>query len=106
MSARPGALELPVPAHGLVLPVLPGALCKEQDPGLWFPRPGGSMDKAKAVCRTCPARMPCLNWAIEADERDGVWGGTTPDERAQLRRDRWREAGTAHAYCSPSGGGS
>ena len=88
MSARPGALELPSLAGGLVLPMLPGALCKGQDPAPWFPRPGGSMDRAKAVCRACPVRPQCLDWAVEADERAGVWGGTTPDERAQIRRDR------------------
>ncbi len=37
MSTRPGALDLPFPAGGLVLPVLPGALCKGQDPAPWFP---------------------------------------------------------------------
>ena len=53
------------PVHGsLVLPVLPGALCKGQDPALWFPRPGGSMEEAKAVCRACPARILCLDWAV------------------------------------------
>ena len=90
MSARPGALELPSPAGGLVLPLLPGALCKDQDPLLWFPRPGGSMDRAKAVCGACPARVECLDWAVETNERAGVWGGATPDERAQIRAERWR----------------
>jgi WhiB family transcriptional regulator, redox-sensing transcriptional regulator len=70
----------------VVLPLLPGALCKGQDPSLWFPLRGGSMDPAKAVCRDCPARVGCLDWAVQADERAGVWGGISPDERAQLRR--------------------
>jgi WhiB family redox-sensing transcriptional regulator len=86
VSARPGALELPSPPEGLLLPVLPGALCKWHDPSLWFPAPGGSMDRAKAVCRACPARTRCLDWAVHVGERAGVWGGTTPDERAHLRR--------------------
>jgi WhiB family redox-sensing transcriptional regulator len=84
VNARPGALvELPAPPGGL--PLLPGALCKGQDPSPWFPRPGGSMDRAKAICRVCPARVPCLDWAVQAGERAGVWGGTSPDERAQIR---------------------
>ncbi len=95
MSARPGALDLPTLPGSLLLPVLPGALCKGADPGLWFPRRGGSMDKAKAVCRACPARVPCLNWAVQADERAGVWGGTVPDERARLRRNRRSAGGPA-----------
>jgi hypothetical protein len=73
---------------GLVLPALPGALCKGQDPVLWFPGAGGSMKEAKAVCRACPARVLCLEWAVQADERAGVWGGTSPDERALIRTAR------------------
>jgi WhiB family transcriptional regulator, redox-sensing transcriptional regulator len=91
VSARPGALELPSLPGALVLPLLPGALCKGQDPSPWFPGPGGPMDRAKAVCRACPARVHCLEWAMQADERAGVWGGTSPDERDQLRRARKRQ---------------
>ena len=90
MSARPDALELPFPAVGLVLPELPGALCKGHDPAVWFPGQGGSMNQAKAVCRACPVRLKCLDWAVEANERAGVWGGTTPGERAQLRTKLWQ----------------
>jgi WhiB family redox-sensing transcriptional regulator len=86
VSTRPGALDLPAPPDGLLLPLLPGALCKGRDPSLWFPRPGGSMDRAKAFCRACPARSGCLDWALQAGERAGVCGATSPDERAQIRR--------------------
>lgn len=43
---------------------------------------------AKRTCRACPVRNECLNYAIENDEREGVWGGLDEDERAQLRRRR------------------
>jgi WhiB family redox-sensing transcriptional regulator len=85
VNARPGAVDPPSPPGGLVLPLLPGALCTGRDPGLWFPGPGGSLEGAKAVCRACPARVRCLQWAVQADERAGVWGATSPDERAQIR---------------------
>jgi hypothetical protein len=88
VSARPGALELPAPPGGLLLPLLPDALCKGRDPSLWFPAPGGSMERAKTVCRACPARARCLDWALQANERAGVWGGASPDERAQIRSAR------------------
>jgi hypothetical protein len=91
-TVDPGLLPLPSPPGGLVLPALPGALCKGADPGLWFPGRGGSPEAAKAVCRSCPARVPCLEWAVQADERSGVWGGVGPDERALLRRDRLQGA--------------
>ena len=51
------------------------------------------MDLAKAVCRACPARVQCLDWAVETNERAGVWGGATPDERAQIRAERWQGGG-------------
>jgi WhiB family redox-sensing transcriptional regulator len=84
----PSRLALPSPPGGLALPVLPGALCKGQDPALWFPGPGGSAEAAKAVCRACPVRVRCLEWAVQADEQAGVWGGASPDERALIRRER------------------
>jgi WhiB family redox-sensing transcriptional regulator len=88
-AAGTGRLVLPPPPGGQVLPVLPGASCKGRDPGLWFPGPGESMTAAKAVCRACPARERCLEWAVDANEQDGVWGGTSPEERAWLRRDAY-----------------
>ncbi|MGH3183775.1 MAG: WhiB family transcriptional regulator, partial [Streptosporangiaceae bacterium] len=30
---------------------------------------------AKASCRTCPLRQPCLAGAVERAEPSGVWGG-------------------------------
>jgi WhiB family redox-sensing transcriptional regulator len=85
---RDGALVLPSLREGLVLPSLPGALCKGEDPGTWFPSGTSQIAiwKAKKVCAACPARAECLQWALQAGEVDGVWGGTTPTERAGIRR--------------------
>ncbi len=38
-----------------------------------------------AICRPCPILLPCLSWAV-ANEQHGVWAGTTPNQRKQLRR--------------------
>jgi WhiB family redox-sensing transcriptional regulator len=77
--------------RGLIFPRLPGALCvvSGQDPDLWHPANGNRVgaELAKAICQHCPARERCLDWALEANERHGVWGGTTPLERARMRRD-------------------
>ena len=40
--------------------------------------------RAKLVCAGCPVRMECLDHAVAVDERYGVWGGLTQDERRQL----------------------
>ena len=42
--------------------------------------------RAKAVCATCPVRVDCLQHAVASDERYGIWGGLTDDERRRLRR--------------------
>ena len=31
----------------------------------------------------CPVRPKCLDWAIEHDEPEGVWGGMTAKERKE-----------------------
>lgn len=75
---------------GLTPPELPGARCaqRDQDPELWFPTNGdrATAERAKAICRICPVRSACLEWALAANERTGIWGGTTPNERRALRR--------------------
>ncbi|MCX4706398.1 WhiB family transcriptional regulator [Streptomyces sp. NBC_01373] len=69
------------------------ASCRDGDPDLFFPIGNSSsapsliqVDRAKAVCRRCPVRDKCLNWAIKADPVEGIWGGTTESERRALRR--------------------
>jgi WhiB family transcriptional regulator, redox-sensing transcriptional regulator len=78
-----------IPA-GLNLPHLPGALCEAEghDPDMWHPENGSraEADAARAVCARCPVRARCLQWALDANEEHGVWGGTSPGERAALRR--------------------
>ncbi len=58
---------------------------------MFFPvgdsRPAGveQITQAKAVCRHCVVRAECLSFALVAIS-DGVAGGLTAEERAQLRR--------------------
>lgn len=42
---------------------------------------------AKALCRECRFQPVCLDYALRYDV-EGVWGGTTRAERAELRRRR------------------
>jgi WhiB family redox-sensing transcriptional regulator len=73
------------------------AQCLGSDPALFFP-PGGTgeplaqAETAKRVCKTCPVRPPCLQFALETNQDTGVWGGTTEEERRSLRRN-WVRAG-------------
>ena len=40
--------------------------------------------QAKRVCLACPVRKECLNAALSMREPYGIWGGTTPEDRAGL----------------------
>jgi WhiB family transcriptional regulator, redox-sensing transcriptional regulator len=46
----------------------------------------GETTRALAVCAGCPVQDECLAFAIETNQADGIWGGTTPGERSRMRR--------------------
>jgi WhiB family transcriptional regulator, redox-sensing transcriptional regulator len=67
------------------------AACRNTDPELFFPigTTGPALrqiQEAKRICRTCPARSQCLAFALDHGVTDGVWGGTTEDQRRAIRR--------------------
>jgi WhiB family transcriptional regulator, redox-sensing transcriptional regulator len=62
------------------------ALCSQTDPEAFFPEKGGSTREAKRVCRGCPVRAECLTYALDRDERFGIWGGLSERERRNLKR--------------------
>ena len=62
------------------------ALCSQTDPEAFFPEKGGSTREAKKVCRGCEVRAECLEYALERDERFGIWGGLSERERRRLKR--------------------
>lgn len=61
-------------------------LCQQTDPEAFFPDKGGSTRASKKVCRRCDVRAECLQWALDKDERYGVWGGMSERERRRLKR--------------------
>lgn len=71
-------------------PGAPPPLCAEVDPELFFPLPGdqaSQQKRAKAVCKRCPFRVECQEFATETNQW-GVWGGTTEMERRHAARRR------------------
>jgi WhiB family transcriptional regulator, redox-sensing transcriptional regulator len=60
------------------------ASCRGVDAELFFPATEEEAAPAKAICETCPVRVACLAFALERNERFGVWGGLTEKERARL----------------------
>jgi WhiB family transcriptional regulator, redox-sensing transcriptional regulator len=64
------------------------ALCAQSDPEKWFPEKGGSTHEAKKICLGCEVRAECLDYALDHDERFGIWGGLSERERRRLKRQR------------------
>ena len=52
----------------------------------FFPVQGASTREAKIICGRCPVQTECLNYALEFNEKHGVWGGTTERERRKIRQ--------------------
>jgi len=55
---------------------------------VFFPDKGGTTREAKRICAGCPVREPCLQYALDNDERYGVWGGLSERQRRRLRKRR------------------
>jgi WhiB family redox-sensing transcriptional regulator len=57
----------------------------------WFPDSGEGKKEhqnvAVRVCKACPERVACLEYALHYKVR-GIWGGTTYTERANIRKQR------------------
>lgn len=62
------------------------AACKGERTILFFVNDPEAQDEAKAVCRRCPVRRRCLDEALDRNEKHGIWGGLTPEERKRLKR--------------------
>ena len=60
-------------------------MCTHTDPETFFPKgPVLTLD-AKKFCMTCIVRSECLEFALEHDERFGIWGGLSNRERAHRK---------------------
>lgn len=62
------------------------SLCAQTDPEAFFPEKGGSTRDAKKICSSCEVRTQCLEYALQNDERFGIWGGLSERERRKLRK--------------------
>lgn len=66
------------------------ALCAQTDPDVFFPEKGGSTRDAKMICSECAVRLECLQYALEKDEKFGIWGGLSERERKKLHAEKRR----------------
>jgi WhiB family transcriptional regulator, redox-sensing transcriptional regulator len=69
---------------------VPRGACHGEDPELFSPSAAvgpalRQISAAKAVCGRCTVRAACLSHAL-ALRPDGIWGGTTQEERHVIRQ--------------------
>jgi WhiB family redox-sensing transcriptional regulator len=60
------------------------ASCLGHDPYMWYPAEVGVGAEAIAICAECPVQLDCLGWALEHNERVGIWGGVSARRRLQM----------------------
>lgn len=68
------------------------AACRGVDTDIFFPATDEEAEPAKEICGVCPVREACLEHALVAREREGVWGGATERERRRIIRQRRKSA--------------
>lgn len=69
-------------------PWMSEGICSQVDGDLWFPEKGSSTAPAKRICMGCPVRERCLEWALDNNERFGVYGGKSERDRRKIAKER------------------
>lgn len=64
------------------------ALCAQTDPDAFFPDQGEDPGPALKICQRCPIKTECLEYALAADERYGVWGGVSANQRRRIQEEQ------------------
>jgi WhiB family redox-sensing transcriptional regulator len=64
------------------------AACKGMDSTIFFAERGDTSKarQARKICATCPVKQPCLQFALDNNEKIGYWGGTTPRQRRSMKQ--------------------
>lgn len=64
--------------------------CRGAEQELWFADAPAALERAKALCQSCPAVTACLEGALDRREPWGVWGGQLLCEGRVIPRKRTR----------------
>jgi WhiB family redox-sensing transcriptional regulator len=71
------------------------AACKSEPRVFFFPDAADWVDpRAGRICAVCPVKDDCLDYALRNPSLDGIWGGTSEEERRKMRRQRRRPVPT------------
>ena len=65
-------------------------LCSQDPmPDDWYSQDPVSIRRARMICNECPVLDLCYEYAQKNDERFGMWGGLTEEERGFIHRTRF-----------------
>jgi WhiB family redox-sensing transcriptional regulator len=62
-------------------------LCAGENPDLFFPEKytnHKAVQIAKEICGDCWMKKECFEYAVQIPNLEGIWAGTTPQERKRL----------------------
>ncbi|MGI8758691.1 MAG: WhiB family transcriptional regulator [Acidimicrobiales bacterium] len=62
--------------------------CRDEPASRFFPSDGVGVEVARRICRTCPVKEACLEYALEQRVDHGVWGGASERERRRILKRR------------------
>lgn len=71
------------------------AKCAGYNTDEFFPAVGSNARFIHEFCETCPVVAECLDYALENQLDYGIWGGTSVNQRADIRAGR-----KAHPYAA------
>lgn len=74
------------------------ANCRGTNVTVFFPGENTPVTAAREMCRRCDVQAECLAYAINNNERHGVWGGRSERQRRTLRRGAIAQCGTVQGY--------
>lgn len=62
--------------------------CGNHAPEVFFPSDGVGVIRAQRICKDCPVKANCLEYALEERIDHGVWGGASERQRRRLLKQR------------------
>jgi len=76
---------------GIKAPYFDGSqVCAQIDPELFFPESSAeaviNLRMVRPLCKSCEFKEICLEYALTHPELQGIWAGTTDNERRLIRR--------------------
>jgi excisionase family DNA binding protein len=86
MAANDVTLAVADPAHRDPGSWRAESFCRKYPTRMWFGGDHRETVRAKAICAACVVQSECLEFAVGRADLLGIWAGTTPHERAEIRR--------------------